>query len=225
MRLVMMGPPGAGKGTQAIMLAGKLSVPHISTGDIFRDAIKNGTELGKKAKSYMEAGDLVPDDITVLIVRERLSNPDCKKGFILDGFPRTVPQAESLEEILGEMEMPLDAVVEIRVDSEELIKRLENRRSCPECGKIYHLIFKPPNNDNICDDCNVELVHRKDDTREVILNRIKVYHEKTDPLTGYYRKSSILKEVDGKQAINKVLESIIDTLKAVKSPPSRSAGL
>lgn len=225
MRLVMLGPPGAGKGTQAIMLAGKLSVPHISTGDIFRDAIKNGTELGKKAKSYMEAGDLVPDDITVLIVRERLSNPDCKKGFILDGFPRTVPQAESLEEILGEMEMPLDAVVEIRVDSEELIKRLENRRSCPECGKIYHLIFKPPNNDNICDDCNVELVHRKDDTREVILNRIKVYHEKTDPLTGYYRKSSILKEVDGKQAINKVLESIIDTLKAVKSPPSRSAGL
>jgi len=212
MRLIMLGPPGAGKGTQAKMLAEKLSVPHISTGDIFRDAIKKGTEMGKKAKVYLDSGDLVPDEIVVLIVRERLAKPDCEKGFILDGFPRTVPQAESLDKILDEMKTPLDAVIEIKVDSEELIKRLENRRMCPECGKIYHLIFSPPKNDELCDQCNVKLIHRKDDTREVILNRIDVYHKKTDPLTGYYKKASILKEIDGKQPIEKVLDSIIESL-------------
>ncbi|MCD4782386.1 MAG: adenylate kinase [Candidatus Eremiobacteraeota bacterium] len=212
MRLVMLGPPGAGKGTQVEILCEKLSVPRISTGAIFRDAVRKQTELGKKAMLYIDKGNLVPDDITDLIVKEHLLDTDCKKGFILDGFPRTVPQAEILDEIMDEMNMSLDAVVEIDVHSEEIIKRLEKRRSCPKCGRIYHLIFNPPENDNLCDDCNVELIHRKDDKREVILNRIEVYHEKTEPLRGYYRKASILKEVDGEQPIEDVLNSIMKML-------------
>lgn len=213
MRLVMLGPPGAGKGTQAVMLAKKMEIPHISTGDIFRAAIKKGTPLGKKAREYMDAGNLVPDEITVGIVRERLARPDCQKGFVLDGFPRTLPQAESLDEILDDLDMPLNYVIDLEVSAEEVILRLENRRSCPQCGKVYHLIFNPPAQDTLCDDCKVKLIHRDDDTREVIENRIRVYHEKTDPLVNYYSRVGILEKFNGEKPIEKIIEEIVEFLK------------
>ena len=209
----MLGPPGAGKGTQAKMLAEQLNIPHISTGYIFRTAIKNQTEMGKKAQEFIDDGNLVPDEITDAIVKERLLQPDCSKGFILDGFPRTLPQAEILEEMLIENNMPLDAVVDIQVSAGEIIKRLENRRSCPKCGKAYHLIYRKPENENMCDKCNTELIHRHDDKKHVIEHRIEVYHEKTDPLVNYYRKNGLLKVFNGEQPAKDILQAILKELK------------
>ncbi|MFP4497296.1 MAG: adenylate kinase [Vulcanimicrobiota bacterium] len=208
----MLGPPGAGKGTQAKILSKKMNIPHISTGDMFRAAIKNKTPLGVEADKYLSGGELVPDEITVGIVRERLQEQDCRKGFILDGFPRTVPQAEKLDEILKKMGHALDAVIEVMVEREEIIRRLENRRSCGKCQKIFHLVYKPPKEEGICDVCGGELVHRKDDRRDVIENRLVVYEKKTEPLVDYYNKAGLLLKVDGGQPIDKVVEEIMDKL-------------
>ena len=213
MRMVMLGPPGAGKGTQAQVLAHELSIIHISTGDIFRSAIKNKTDMGLKAQAYIDEGNLVPDKVTNAIVRERLEQEDCKIGFILDGFPRTLPQARNLDRMLAEMKMPLELVIEIQISDEEIIRRLENRRSCPKCGHVYHLIFNPPGEENLCDECHVELYQRHDDTRKVIKHRIEVYHNKTDKLEDYYRSNGILKEFNGEQKIEKVLEDILKMVK------------
>ncbi|MCE1247152.1 MAG: adenylate kinase [Firmicutes bacterium] len=212
MRIVMLGPPGAGKGTQAKMLAEKLNVPHISTGDIFREAIRKKTDLGLLAKSFMDRGELVPDDVTMGIVKERISEPDCQKGFIFDGFPRTTAQAENLDGMLRNLGISLDLIVDIQVRDEEIVSRLENRRSCPACGMVYHLINNPPVESGLCDSCGELLVGRVDDTRQVILNRLKVYEEKTEPLKAYYSGKVETAQFDGAQEIGKVLEQIMEYL-------------
>jgi len=199
-----MGPPGSGKGTQAEFLTEKLNIPHISTGDMFRKAIEEETKLGKKAKEYLDSGSLVPDDITVGIVRERLEHPDCEGGFLLDGFPRTVVQAEALDEILKDMGSSIDAVINIQVSREELIRRLTGRRICRECGATYHVIFNPPKVENTCDKCGGELYQRKDDTEETIVNRLEVYKQQTEPLIEYYENKGLLKNINGNQSIREV---------------------
>lgn len=209
MRIVLLGAPGAGKGTQAVLLVEKLNVPHISTGDIFRSNIANGTELGKKAKEYIDKGELVPDEVTIGIVKDRLEKPDCKNGFILDGFPRTIPQAECLDEILESMGMSLDYVVDIDVDDQYIIKRLSGRRVCPGCGASYHITNNPPAKPGICDRCGKEIIQRKDDEEETILNRLKTYHAQTEPLIDYYRKQGKLISVDGRQNIEDTTRSIL----------------
>jgi len=213
MRIVMLGPPGAGKGTQAKMLAERLNVPHISTGDIFREAIRRKTDLGLLAKSVIDRGELVPDNVTVGIVKERILEPDCQKGFIFDGFPRTTAQAESLDGILVEAGKPLDLIVDIQVSGEQIVKRLANRRSCPTCGAVYHLINKPPLENGLCDSCGELLVGRADDTEQVILNRLKVYEEKTEPLKAYYTGKVEIAQFDGAQEIGIVLEQIMEYLR------------
>ncbi|MBO8169409.1 MAG: adenylate kinase [Thermoanaerobacteraceae bacterium] len=208
MRLLLMGPPGAGKGTQAEMLTEKLQVPHISTGDMFRKAIKEGTELGKKAKEFMDQGKLVPDEVTVGIVKERLVELDCKNGFLLDGFPRTVAQAEALDDILDELNMELDAAVNIEVPREKLLERLTGRRICRNCGATYHVIFNPPQVEGKCDACGGELYQRSDDTEETVANRLDVYAEQTAPLIEYYKEKGLLKNINGDQEIKEVLKEI-----------------
>jgi len=203
-----MGPPGSGKGTQAEFLTEKLNIPHISTGDMFRKAIEEETKLGKKAKEYLDSGSLVPDDITVGIVRERLEHPDCEGGFLLDGFPRTVVQAEALDGILKDMGSSIDAVINIQVSREELIRRLTGRRICRECGATYHVIFNPPKVKNTCDKCGGELYQRKDDTEETIVNRLEVYKQQTEPLIEYYENKGLLKNINGNQIIREVLNEI-----------------
>jgi len=212
MRIILMGPPGAGKGTQAEKLTEKLAIPHISTGDMFRKAIKEETELGKKAKSFMDQGKLVPDEVTIGIVKERLAEADCQKGFLLDGFPRTVPQADALEEILKELNMALDAVINITVFREILIERLTGRRVCKSCGATYHVIFNPSQTDNVCDKCGGELYQRNDDKVETVGNRLDVYEAQTAPLIEYYRNKGLLKEIDGAQAMDVVLADILSAL-------------
>jgi adenylate kinase len=209
MRLVIFGPPGAGKGTQARVLAEVINVPHISTGDIFREAIRNNTQLGKQAQEFINRGELVPDEVTAGMVNERLSQDDCRNGFVLDGFPRTAPQAEILDIILRGMRTDLDAVIEIRVRDEEIISRLENRRSCPECGDVYHKLLSPPRIENVCNKCRSQLAQRSDDTRAVIENRLQVYKEKTAPLVEYYMARRILIPVNGEQHIAGVLKEIL----------------
>ncbi|NLC77814.1 MAG: adenylate kinase [Clostridia bacterium] len=208
MNLLIMGPPGAGKGTQAETLTAKLSIPHISTGDMFRKAISDGTELGKKAKEYMDAGQLVPDEVTIGIVKERLSEEDCQKGFLLDGFPRTVPQAEALEGILRELGMELDAVLNVAVPDEKLVARLTGRRICRQCGASYHVLFNAPKKEGICDTCGGELYQRSDDSEETARNRLSVYHQNTAPLIDFYAKRGLLKEIDGDRPIPEVLIAI-----------------
>ena len=203
-----MGPPGAGKGTQAAGLVKEYSIPHISTGDMFRAAIKSGTALGLKAKEYMDAGQLVPDEVTIGIVAERLAEDDCSKGFLLDGFPRTVPQADALDKILKDLNMELDGVINIEVPEDKLIERLTGRRICRKCGETYHMVFNPPTAENICDKCGGELYQRSDDTLETAQNRLKVYNDQTQPLIDYYRKKGNLKEINGDQDIAKVLQDI-----------------
>jgi len=203
-----MGPPGSGKGTQAEFLTEKLNIPHISTGDMFRKAIEEETKLGKKANEYLDSGSLVPDDITVGIVRERLEHPDCEGGFLLDGFPRTVVQAEALDGILKDMGSSIDAVINIQVSREELIRRLTGRRICRECGATYHVIFNPPKVKNTCDKCGGELYQRKDDTEETIVNRLEVYKQQTEPLIEYYENKGLLKNINGNQIIREVLNEI-----------------
>lgn len=212
MRIVMLGPPGAGKGTLAKFLVKKLNAPHVSTGDLFREAIKKQTPLGVTAKECIDRGELVPDDLTVKMVEERLERSDCQEAFILDGFPRTINQAEILDRILEEHHMPLDRVVEVKASNEMIIKRLVDRRVCSNCGHIYHLVNKPPKVAGICDDCGKDLMHRHDDREDVIRNRLEVYHEKTDPLEVYYGDKGILIEVDGEASIREYLEETAEKL-------------
>lgn len=209
-RIVFLGPPGAGKGTQASLLAEKYGIKKISTGDILREAVRKGTELGKKAKKYMDAGELVPDDIIIGLIEEQIEGID---SFILDGFPRTIRQAEALDDLLAERGKPLTHVVFVSVPDEEIVKRLTARRVCPKCGAVYNLIYNPPKRDEICDVCGTPLVQRSDDREDVIRNRLKVYRENTAPLIDYYREKGIFYEVDGVGKVEEVLERIEGVLK------------
>lgn len=208
MYYILMGPPGAGKGTQAEKLAKELNIPHISTGDMFRSAIRNETELGKKLKEYLDSGNLVPDDITIAVVKERLQDKDCERGFMLDGFPRTVSQAEALDEVMAGILKKLDATIYINASEEMLIERLTGRRSCEKCGTVYHVRFSPPKNDSKCDLCSGDIYQRSDDTVETVKTRYKVYMENTQPLIDYYRSKGILKEINGDQPVETVYEDI-----------------
>lgn len=212
MQLILMGPPGAGKGTQAAELIKKYGIPQISTGDMFRAAVKAGTELGKKAEACMKSGALVPDEVTIGIVKERLSQSDCAKGFILDGFPRTVEQADALNNILRDLNKKLDAVLNIHVPAEELIERAVGRRICKGCGATYHVKFNAPKVEGKCDKCGGELYQRGDDTAETMKNRLSVYEESTRPLIEYYRKAGVYTEIDGRQAIEQVTADLIKVL-------------
>lgn len=208
MRLLIMGRPGAGKGTQAANIKEYYGIPHISTGDMFRAAIKEGTELGKLAKSYMDKGALVPDEVTIGIVKERLLKDDCKKGFLLDGFPRNVLQAEALDSFMKEQGIGLDAVLDVNVDASILIRRIVGRRICKTCGATYHIEFNKPKKDGICDNCGTPLIQRADDTIETAGSRLDVYDKQTAPLLAYYEKQNLLKTVNGDQELNKVFEDI-----------------
>ena len=197
MKIIMLGAPGAGKGTQAKMIADKYGIPHISTGDIFRANIKNGTELGKKAKTYMDQGLLVPDELVVDLVADRVVQDDCKNGYVLDGFPRTIPQAEALDAALGKMGAKIDFAIDVDVPDENIITRMSGRRACLTCGATYHIEHVPPKKEGICDACGNELVLRDDDKPETVKNRLDVYHKQTQPLIDYYTEKNILKTVDG----------------------------
>jgi len=214
MKLILLGPPGAGKGTQAKMLSDEFSIPQISTGDILRVAVKEGTPLGLKAKSFMDAGGLVPDEVVIGIVAERLQQDDCRNGFILDGFPRTVAQADALQANLQELGKQLDRVVALQVDTEALVERLTGRRTCKACGRGYHLRFDPPTVTGQCDTCSGDLFQRDDDREETIRKRLKVYDEQTAPLISYYRGTGLLLELDGMQAIADVQENLLTALRA-----------
>jgi adenylate kinase len=205
-RLVLVGPPGAGKGTQAQFIAAHLAVPKISTGDIFRANVSQGTPLGKQAKEYMDAGDLVPDEITIGMVRDRLSEDDAKRGFLLDGFPRTVPQAEQLDDMLAEMGTKLDVVLELVVDADEVVRRLSGRRTCRNCGHIWHVDFDPPAKEGICDICGGELFQRDDDQPDTVRHRLEVYDEQTAPLIGYYASRGILVGIDATGPVDDITE-------------------
>jgi adenylate kinase len=213
MRIVLMGPPGAGKGTQAKKLCEAFGVPQVSTGDILRAAVNQGTELGRKAKEYMDQGLLVPDEVITGIVKERLRENDAEKGFILDGFPRTIPQAESLEKILEEMEVKLDAVINIVVPREELIERFTGRRVCEVCGSTYHVKYNPPRQQGICDKCGGRLIERADDDVKTVEKRIDVYERETKPLIDYYKNKNLLANIDGNRPIEEVFEEIKGLLK------------
>ena len=214
MKIVMLGAPGAGKGTQAIMISEKFGLPHISTGDIFRSNIKNGTELGKEAKKYMDEGRLVPDELTVRILLDRVSREDCAGGYVLDGFPRTIPQAEVLTKELSAMGDAIDFALNIDVPDENIVNRMSGRRSCPSCGATYHIQYVPPKKEGICDECGNALILRDDDKPETVLNRLKVYHEQTQPLIDYYKAEGVLKDVDGTVDMKDVFESIVKVLGA-----------
>ena len=212
MNLILMGLPGAGKGTQAEKIVEKYAIPHISTGDMFRSAIKEGTALGNEAKTYMDKGELVPDEVTIGIVKERLSKPDCEKGFLLDGFPRTVAQAEALERLLNELNTKLDYVLHVKVPTEKLIERLTGRRICPTCGATYHVEFNPPKQEGICDHDGTELIQREDDQPETVKNRLDVNIEQTQPLLDFYEDKGYLVAMVGDQDIDEVFIQIDDTI-------------
>jgi len=208
MRLVLLGPPGAGKGTQAQEISRRLEIPHISTGDMFRAAIRSGTELGRKAKEYLEAGQLVPDEVTIGLVKDRLSRRDCEGGFLLDGFPRTVPQAQALDDWLEERGLKLDAVLDIEAPREVLLVRLTGRRICSSCGATYHVVYNPPQKPGRCDICGGELVQRQDDREDTVRERLEVYDRQTAPLKKYYQERGVLHEINGNQEIGQVLREI-----------------
>lgn len=212
MLVILLGPPGAGKGTQAEHMVDRYKLTHISTGDILRSSVKRGTALGKKAREFMDKGELVPDDVVVGIVKERLEEPDCASGALLDGFPRTVGQAHSLEEVLAKTFMNIDAVIYIDVKEDELISRLTGRRVCRECGSTYHLKFNPPQVRNVCDQCGGELYQREDDTLETVRQRIEVYRNQTEPLIDFYREKGLCYLINGNQEISQVFEAINKTL-------------
>ncbi|WP_018084984.1 adenylate kinase [Desulfurispora thermophila] len=213
MNLLIMGPPGAGKGTQAEVLVKELKITHISTGDMFRNAIKEGTEMGKKAKEYMDAGQLVPDEVVIGMVKDRLAKPDCQNGFLLDGFPRTVEQAKALDETLASLNIKLDGVINIVVPLDKLMVRLTGRRVCKECGASYHVVFNPPKVEGKCNSCGGELYQRSDDNEESVSTRLKAYEEKTQPLIDYYQAKGLLLNINGDQEISKVLADILAAVK------------
>ncbi len=211
MNIILLGPPGAGKGTQAKKISDYFSLPHISTGDILRENISNNTSLGLKAKSYMSRGELVPDELLITIVKERLSRKDCSEGFMLDGYPRTIPQADALQMILTESGKKVDAVLNISVGDEELVKRLSGRRMC-KCGASYHVSFNPPKKDGVCDACKEKLYQRDDDKAEAVRNRLDVYKKQTQPLIDYYDKKGVLRTIDGENDIPRIFEDIKEVL-------------
>ena len=208
MKIIMLGAPGAGKGTQAKQIASAYGIPHISTGDIFRANIKNKTALGQKAKAYMDAGNLVPDELTCDLVMDRIRQEDCKKGFILDGFPRTIPQAQALRQALVDGGEHMDFAINVDVPDENIVRRMSGRRVCPACGASYHLVSLPPKQTGICDDCGSELIQRADDSEETVANRLRVYHEQTQPLIDFYEEEGILKTVDGTRPMEEVFAQI-----------------
>jgi adenylate kinase len=212
-RIVLVGPPGAGKGTQAQFIASHLAIPKISTGDIFRYNVSHGTALGRKAKDYMGRGDLVPDEVTIAMVRDRLSEDDAQEGFLLDGFPRNVPQAETLEKMLSEWETRLDIVLELVVDDDEVVRRLSGRRTCHQCGRVWHVLFDPPARDDTCDDDGSELFQRDDDREETIRHRLEVYQDQTAPLIAYYADQGILLGLDATGPVEEVTERALSSLR------------
>ncbi|MBQ9605915.1 MAG: adenylate kinase [Lachnospiraceae bacterium] len=213
MKIVMLGAPGAGKGTQAEKIAAEYGLPHISTGDIFRKNIKEGTDLGKEAKGYMDAGKLVPDELTVRMLLDRVSGDDCRDGYILDGFPRTIPQAEALDGELKKLGEDIDFAIDVEVPDENIVKRMSGRRACPKCGATYHLEFIPPKKEGICDECGAELTIRDDDKPETVKKRLDVYHDQTQPLIEFYEKKGVLHTVDGTADVSDVFEAIKNILK------------
>ncbi|MEU7689632.1 adenylate kinase [Microbispora hainanensis] len=213
MRVVLVGPPGAGKGTQAQFIASHLSIPKISTGDIFRANVSGGTELGKLAKEYMDRGDLVPDEVTVAMVRDRLSEDDAQEGFLLDGFPRNVPQAEVLKKMLAEFGTALDVVLNLVVEDDEVVRRLAGRRTCRSCGKVWHVVFDPPAVEGVCDACGGELFQRDDDREETIRRRLEVYQEQTQPLIAFYADEGILQGVDATGPVEEITQRAMSALR------------
>jgi len=215
MKLVLLGAPGAGKGTQAVVISKKYNVPHISTGDIFRYNIKNNTELGKKAKEYIDNGLLVPDEVTINIVKDRLGNEDCKSGFILDGFPRTIQQAEKLDEILDSTGTKLDCVLNIHVPDTEIISRMSGRRVCSKCGMSYHIKSNPPKDKDICNECGSPVIQRDDDKEETVLKRLETYHKQTEPLIEYYKQKGLLLTVTGMEKVERTTDEVLKALSGV----------
>lgn len=213
MKIIMLGAPGAGKGTQAIQIAEKYRIPHVSTGDLFRSNISNNTELGKEAKGYMDAGKLVPDELTVRMLFDRVSKDDCANGYVLDGFPRTIAQAEVLEAELAKRNDKIDYAIDVEVPDENIVKRMGGRRACVKCGATYHIEHVPPKQEGICDSCGSELVLRADDAPETVLKRLQVYHEQTQPLIDFYGSRNILHEIDGTQDMNQVFADIVKLLR------------
>lgn len=212
MRLVLVGPPGAGKGTQAQFIAGHFSIPKISTGDIFRANVSKGTPLGLEARKYMDAGDLVPDEVTIGMVRDRIAEPDAAKGFLLDGFPRNLAQAKVLDEMLSEESIALDVVLELVVDNDEVVRRLAGRRTCRNCGRVWHVDFDPTQDPHLCDDCGGELFQRDDDREETIRHRLDVYDEQTEPIVGYYQERGILSAIDAAGSVEEITARAIGAL-------------
>ncbi|HBV46804.1 MAG TPA: adenylate kinase [Eubacterium sp.] len=212
MKIIMLGAPGAGKGTQAKKIAAKYAIPHISTGDIFRANIKNNTELGQKAKTYMDKGELVPDELVVDLIMDRFKEADCANGYVLDGFPRTIPQAEALDKALSANGESVDYAVNVEVPDENIINRMSGRRACVGCGATYHIQFNPTKVEGICDACGEKLILRDDDKPETVKNRLSVYHEQTQPLIDYYTTQGVLKTVDGTAALDKVFQAIVEIL-------------
>ena len=212
MKIIMLGAPGAGKGTQAKKIASKYNIPHISTGDIFRANIKNNTELGKKAKVYMDKGEYVPDELVVELIMDRFKEADCKNGYVLDGFPRTIPQAEALDKALLANDERIDFAIDVLVPDEHIIKRMAGRRACVGCGATYHIQYNPTKTEGVCDVCGESLILREDDKPEIVQNRLNVYHEKTQPLIDYYTSKEILVEVDGTKDMEEVFSDIVNVL-------------
>ncbi len=212
MKLILLGAPGAGKGTQAEIISEKYDIPAVSTGNMIREALKNGTEMGRKAKAYLDAGALVPDEVVIGIIKERLAEPDCKNGFILDGFPRTIPQAKALDE----MNFGIDAALSIEVSDEEIVKRMSGRRVCEKCGASYHTEFKKPAVEGVCNSCNGALVTRKDDEPETVLNRLKVYHDQTEPLKSYYEAAGKLITVEGQDEVADTTALVLKALAEIE---------
>jgi len=212
MKIIMLGAPGAGKGTQAKMIAAKYGVPHISTGDIFRANIKNGTELGKKAKTYMDKGELVPDELVVDLIMDRFAEPDCVNGYVLDGFPRTIPQAEALDAALAKAGEKVDYAINVDVPDENIVNRMSGRRACVGCGATYHIVYNAPKTEGKCDTCGADLILRDDDKPETVLNRLDVYHKQTQPLIDYYDQAGIVRNVDGTVDMMDVFNAIVEIL-------------